>query len=503
MKEREPPPSSPQTSTTGFVSTPLRKAAKHVNDLWFPVNENLLAQIQGSLQEGMLDGDVSTLVEEISSDYSLFFYCVRELVQMIREEEPELDLPQNLSPSRLLEWGGVERLKKILKVEIDEISPHSLKTISPIQATRFQEAMISASTTESMAMKYAVDPDLAYSAGLLRQLGVTLIAWNYPLVYQKAVARLIDGTPLDVTLTQLFGFSPSLLAMNVVRSWNLPKSLYQSMIDSADDIKEEGWSEDYEVDAISKVLVKLCRTGEALARANNPSTYPSAGNDWEFARIEIEQVLGAQGMNLVREKMRDNCLRYTEMVPQLFTPAFVLDPEAHISECRLQEMLDRNPYVDRCRPFLKKKLTIFYRGIRPFEVSRENLNLLAKDIIPSAGFNEGCVFTLDPVGQILVPQLAIGKSTLKEFTAQACAASADSEPSLLALALESEKPLIIRSPAQVEPIRVKFACPLGVSQRLGVLLLELRAAMYDSDTEHHLIHFQAICQAFNDCLNLK
>ncbi len=508
MKERETSTASVAISR-GFSSTPLAKATKHVSDLWFPVNEGLLQQIKRSLAVGVFDNDLHALIKEVSGDYSLFFFCLRELVHLLQEEEPDLVVPSNLSPAKMLAWGGLDRLKKILSSDPSDISAHSFRGTHESQAKRLQEAMISATTSERLATHYAVDPEVAYSAALLRQLGLTLIAWNYPVIYQKAIAQQAMGISLDVSFMQMFGFSPTMLAVNVVRHWHLPQGLFQSIVEDPKDLAEGEWSEEEEVAAVARTVSKICRTGEALARANNPQTYPSAANDWEFARVEIERALGPQGMRIIREKFAENCLRYVNNVPHVFTPAFVLDPEVRIAAQRKEEMYKRNPEIERCRPFLRIKLMSFYETLRPFEVSRENIQELAREIIPACGFQEGVVFTIDPATELLVPQLAIGKTTLKRFTPQKYKAgalpttSADALDGLVVEAFVQDSPLIRYSSPLSEPQIVALAGPLGYSQRVGVIYLEMRAAMFSGDEQQQTLHFRTLMQAFNDCLHLK
>lgn len=505
MKERE---ESVPATTPGLVSTPLAKATKHVADLWFPVNEGLFNQIKSSVRTGKFDQDLESLIKDVSGDYSLFFYCLRELARMLKEEDPDLELPANLSPSKMLAWGGLDRLKKILDVEVSDISSHSFRGVNEVQKARFQEAMVSATTSEQIAPSFDVDSDMAYSAALLRQLGVTLIAWNYPIVYQKAVAQLASGVSLDMSLTQMFGFSPALLAVNVVRRWELPKQLFHSIVDEPAGVME-GWDDAAESAAIARTISKICRTGEALARANNPKMYPTASNDWEFARVEIEKALGPDGLRMLQEKLSENCLQYAAMVPHVFTPAFVLDPEGHIGENRRDEMLKRNPQIENCRPFLKKKLASFYEQLRPFEVSRENIQLLTREIIPSCGYHQGVVFTIDPATQLLVPQLVIGTALLKHYAPvkyNALIAGTDQHGRLddvVAEAFTQDAPVVRVSLPARDPEEISVAGPLGYSQRVGVLFLEIRSASYHADEAIHLTHFRALLQAFNDCLLLK
>jgi len=103
MKERES--TLLRAPGTARDAKQIQKAAEHVNDLWFPVNDGLLAQIKIALKEGEYSSDIGALVHDVAGDFSLFLYCLRELSKLIQEEGPDLAVPENLSPHRFIEWS--------------------------------------------------------------------------------------------------------------------------------------------------------------------------------------------------------------------------------------------------------------------------------------------------------------------------------------------------------------------------------------------------------------
>ena len=485
------------------VSAPLKKAVTHVSDFWFPINEPLYRELQARVKKGGIDTDLKAVVSEIAGDFSLFTHCLRSLAKVIKEHEPDLEIPAAESPIALLEWAGFERLQKILAVEPGDISAHSLKGVTPVQRARLQEAILSATTAETLAEAHDVDADLAYSTGLFRQLGLALLSWNYPVVYQKAVAELSKGISLEVSLTQMFGFSPTLLAMSVVSSWGLPPSLFIAL---SDEDSPPGWSDSDEVAAIAKTLTRICRVGEALARANSPETYPTARADWDYAKGEIEEALGSDGITLIREKLAENCFAYVEKSVYVFTPGFILDPEVRIADHQTEELSQRNPFVTQCRPFLRQRLCAWYGSLRPGEISREQIQKLSKEIIPSAGFFDGCVYTVDPTSQHLIAQLMIGAGSIKKTRAILYSSENETAPDdehQIVAAFKAHGP-IVRSVVDDRGIPfVSIAGPLGFSQRVGVLYLGIRGASFSGDEAQHIVHFKALSQALNDSLGLR
>ena len=183
----------------------------------------------------------------------------------------------------------------------DDPGTHQLSEATPLQAQRVQHAMISASTAETLAECEELPADLGFTSGVVRQLGLTLIAFNYPHVYARAVAKLADGVDLEQTLSKVLGFSPTMLGISLGRKWGLAPELQLAMGDT------QRWTESDVVDDVAARLVKVCQVGEALARANDPEHYPSALSDWTTAENEITAYLGPGGMQKVRARIEHNC----------------------------------------------------------------------------------------------------------------------------------------------------------------------------------------------------
>src|SRR5262249_37415849 len=151
-----------------------------------------------------------------------------------------------------------------------------------LQALRFRESLLSASAAEILASKNAIDPEDGFSCGLLRQLGLTLIAWNYPRVYNRAMECITPNEGLDFQLQKVLGFSPSLLGLTFAQRWNLSDEILVALGDrkkrfsvSASERSDSG------AQHVGEMLSKICEVSEALARANDPEHYPTALRDWE------------------------------------------------------------------------------------------------------------------------------------------------------------------------------------------------------------------------------
>ncbi|NLF25143.1 MAG: hypothetical protein GX589_05725 [Deltaproteobacteria bacterium] len=474
----------------------LERATRHVSDYWMPVNPNLLKHLQRELQVGAFDNDLSSLLLKIRTDVSLFTQCLCQLLSMMKAAGESI--PSPLNPVLLLESCDLERLKSLLNGIDPAASPHSLGQASDCQAARFQEMLISAASAQTLAKSYAIDSDTAFAAALLRQLGYALIAWNYPGAYEEAIGSLTSGKSLDEALSQKLGFSPMLLAVRVLHQRGVSAGACAEL-GLHEDTSEEDCNEHEE---IGYTMTKLCSVGEALARANNPDYYPSARQDWRAATTEIEERLGRGGLDLIREKYEESIENYVGFIPHILDTGLNLDPKSFTVEDRADQLLEINPFLGMCEQRVERKLRAIYRRLSSGTISSEIISLLVHGAIPAAGFNSGCIYTVDPGLFMLVPQLEISKMRLRQAT-QVPYSLVESESDIVARAFQAQEPIQVWNPNACNGVRGIIAGMFGFGQPLGVLYLEMDSAVPTDLGSLHLAHFNAFRQTLSDCFSLS
>ncbi|MCB0332905.1 MAG: HDOD domain-containing protein, partial [Bdellovibrionales bacterium] len=385
----------------------VKRAVDYVGDYWFPVNPKLLEKIQERIQYGHYqEGNTRPLVDDLCADFSLFTFALKKLYGMLQREG--LSAPANLHPVQMLEWAGTERLLEILSCEEADVSSHTLSAGGTLQHGRFQEMLISSTTAQTLSESYGIDKDTAYSAAVLRQLGLTLIAWNYPGLYEETVSSLKSGDSLEVRLAEKLGFSPQMLAIRIMNSWGI----------SQETCAQLGLVEDPEealFQAMGDTLIELCEVGEALARAHQPGVYPSARDDWEQARKEIERTLGADGMQLIHEKIQENAESYLSFIPDVFDFGLISEIELFESDEEINERNFGNPYLELCSPTLARSIRTLYGNIFDGHTRRQNIQDYIQDVIPAAKFTGGCIYTADPALMLLIPQNDFGSLRTREL----------------------------------------------------------------------------------------
>jgi len=470
----------------------LQRAVDYVQDYWFPVQADLLRNIRQGLESDLFSDDISALVGEIRNDYSLFLYCFRGVVELLKKEG--IEVPKG-SPVEILHWAGIDYLKQILAEDAVGISKHQLDSADNSQKDRLHEMLISSSSAEVLARQSSVDPDQAFSAALVRQLGCTLIAWNYQETYQEALRSVMQsGEDLDLILAQRLGFSPTLLAVRVLMSWGLPHDQIHQL-----GLVDESLALEYEADeAMVDSLIELCRVGEALARAHHPEVYPKARDDFEFAHQFIAEKLGPAGMRYIQDKVLENCENYLMYIPHVFDVGLVVESEAELEEPPLE---DRNPFVSLCSPAVSRKLHDLYRKIDEGFTTQENLRSLVREVVPAALMSGGCIFTIDPAAMILIPQMDFGDLVLRDLKyVDYSLVTSDSD--MVALAYQSVEPVIEYRMSEDGTVYTAVAGMFGHSQRVGVLYVEIPDNVTQNVGDERMIHFQAIRHALNDCLRL-
>lgn len=474
----------------------LELACNHVLERWFPVNQTVLDKIRTDLSKDIYGTDVDALIAELRGDFALLFYCVKELSgsETSKEHQPVSN------PIQLLRQAGVTGLKKILEKN-SSFSTHSFKNITQTQAKRIQEAMLSATVAESVCGKADVNPELGFSCALLRQLGLTLIAWNYPHVFIRGLTSLQNSKQhsLDVALHKVLGFSPTMLGAAIAQRWNLGSEIRLAAGDPT-------IAANANISAVERgsaeTLAKICKVGEALARAGDPERYPSALSDWKEAEVGIQRYLGPSGLKQIEDRLKDNLKNYVELNPNLFNLSITPENETKIkSSAFSRDLIRANHYVQKCPPLLQAQLTELYQSLVPGQISREHLDRLVHEVFPCAGFDTGCVFMLDPYSMILTPMLKI-KDPLLPHLHSVKVTGNDPSTNPIVTAFNCGTPIKGEDVSERGAMVPFIAGTIGVKQKSGVLYVEITDRLRAKAQADPLLHFKAIRQCLNDCLGL-
>jgi hypothetical protein len=484
----------------GAPNPQLSKSIERIGDSWFPVNPSLLKRIRSGLADGAYDLDIDFLLTEIQSDFALFTFCLKELREALaRHSKPS---PENLTPLEMLRYAGKDVLSDILSASGEEISSHNFESENPSGMIRIRESMISAGTADALAQRSNLPESLGFSTALLRQLGLTLIAWNYPKIFERCSSSLREGDNLEDKLSEALGFHPQLIPITLAKQWKLLPEIRSSLGDSLD---QENFPREQaaEIHQITQQLTTCCEVGEALARASSPDIYPDAAHDWSLASEEIARVFGEGGMRFIQKHVLEQCQQYRDFYPHAF------ESLEHLDESPRRKQLDGNgasvdnKYLRSCPGELQKQLLDLYQHIHSGAISQTALDLLFQTIIPSSGFSSGCVYMLDPASMELRPRIHIGDH-LSDSTPRARHAfsltTGIADPVLEAFSCST--PILRSRKPGVESSVSSISFVVTPAQRIGVFYLELSSNLERNAGSEALLMFRALHKAFCDCLHL-
>ncbi len=381
--------------------------------------------------------------------------------------------------------------------------------MSELQALRFRESMLSAATAEALSESVDVNPETGFSCGLLRQLGLTLIAWNYPRVYKRAVETRQENATLDANLKRTLGFTPTLLGLSFARKWNLSDDILSAM----GEIKTVGTtgsgafkkSSDTKLAAASTgaTLAKICEVGEALARANNPEHYPSALDDWETAKEAIGNSLGPEGIAAIYEKTQERLSFYAARAPELqgFAEAEVIKERIVDSQYSVR-LLEKNQYLKACPEAIQREVKALYQKFRPNKILKSNIEHLVKHIIPATGFKNGALFMYEPDERVLAPAVKVGEPTQKKLRSVRIHSHL-AQFDLIASAYSLKSPLREESLGPNGENFTLYAGAIGSITPIGVLYLECQTDQADFPGGDPMILFKVLRHCLCDCLNVS
>lgn len=482
----------------------LQLASSYVNDSWFPVNAAVLDSIQDRLYRGSYDQDRTQLISDLKQDTSLYLYCLRRLSEMLPQEDT--NGPRKISPTQLFNGATLSQFREALAVQAHVVSTHHPDEAAEEQLDCSAIAVMSATTAGELASSYQVEGEDAYSCALLRQLGLTLVAWNYPHVYRRITSTLRPGENLDESLHKMLGFSPRILALSLARRWHLSDTILRG-IDPEASITE---AETEETMRVSRALREICRVSEIFAHALRNEAAPRT-MDWADALREITARLGPNAVEhlkgAIRKNLRDFAERYPGLLPptagaSAAPPLSEAQPVARATHIDLPRLFENNLYIKRCNESEQGAFKSLYDACKDGVPGKDALDVLHDKVIPALGFERGCIYLLEPESMNLMPRLALGSASLLDFEPVRFSSSLAVFDPIVA-AFSSKTPSIEEKEIAGRGRVMYIACSLGEFQRTGVLYLELgEGQIVNRRSTNPLVAFKAVRQALVDILSL-
>jgi len=485
-----------------------QRIQRYTSDCWFPANPEVLKLIRKNLWEGAY-ATSQELIDDLKRDFALYTYCLRQLAWAVKNNAKGKDKegPAKTDILTLFSKLTIADFAKLLPPSPSKISTHRIEAISEVQAQRLQNLVISTTAVETLAKKTELDAEAAVAAALFRQLGLMLVAWNYPRIYARIAGNSTDSErELDARIEQVLGYSPVELGLDLIRPWGIPAEVETAVklnmasyrpscteVQAGDSAKAENeYSE----------LVKLCEIGEALANGSSSEDSPLGRENWEWATREAVAYLGPAAVSLLEEEISQKWSSYSSALPVLFDQVFAADGKRRKAYSDyVRNRYNANPYILKCSHATQQAFLQVYRHMVEGKPSQQSLKILIDELIPGVGFKSGCVYLADQAALKLVPVTAIGEARKEEL-----------KPVLyssLGLVTDALSKAMMY-PAPVKGIMLKdarqvlyIAASLGTGSKKGVLYLETDQEIFMTGREDPLVYFKAIRKCLADALNIE
>jgi hypothetical protein len=467
-------------------------SVEHMSKGGIPVNPAALKAVRDLVESGEWKKDPAGLLEAVKSDPGLFVYVAKNMKSLADEVREGVD------PLAQLASLEQEKLVKLFHVSDRDVSTHRLRDATPAQMLRVQQAIISARAAEALGPKVDISADLAFSGAVLRQVGHSMIAWNYPDIYARALLhQRAKGANLDQELQKLVGMTPAQVGSRFAAEWNLSPELRWAVSgDSQRTPPHQIAPRGTEVDGKLN-LRDVCDLSELFAKANDPLHYPDAPEKWAEAERAIEESVGVSLPDAIAGAVQKS-LAFISQVTQhaLQTPFFRLPEKPNALSAEQRALIEANPYLRRCSDEVKLHFVPVYRLITKEGVSVEAIRELVDSAIPHLGFVRGCLYLYKPETGTLKPALRVGDLPLSAYPTLG-----ENEHHPVAESLQST--VLLKSPfgpLNSNPGTHLYCALLGEKHR-GVLHLEVAPEHEENPAYQATLLFNAVRQCILDCLD--
>jgi hypothetical protein len=458
---------------------------------WLPFNEPLLQQLRLSLADVKDNKQNDLLVQSLRSDPALYTYCL-----MLGNEAGV----HGASKKRLVSEQAIAGLKKLCVDKNRALPIHQLQSASIRQQELLRNSLTRTTASSFLAPYFDVDCDSAYASNSIREVGLALIAWNYPNIFAQAeenvknlLATHIEySNAVDLQLRELLGFDPLDLAISLGQSFDLSTEIQLAIGSSDSDLDASA-----EAIATGSTLRKISEISQVFALAASTNKNESTASKWELYRQELLPILGTSGLLQLKERSLAALNTFSDILPEINSrpihEQIIRSPEKSKTQRYLQ-----NIHITHCNQKTQELLDQLYTKINPAVIAYANVTKLINEIAPVAGFESGAIYLINPGVHSLEPRMMLGTHTeklLPIFYRQQ-----EYRHNLVTVAFTGKLPVV---ESYQDSQLIGIAGILGDLQRVGVLFLVPKTPVEGTRQPSLRAHFKALQQTLNDCLNLN
>lgn len=494
--------SSRRVVTTNSERKNLDEAMDYVTKGWLPISPKVINLVREKLKQGQYESQREDLIEDLKKDFSLFTWFLSKLGELQKQIDEAKALTSLDDIVREIE---IQKLVEVFQEPDAQQSARKRESALKPQTLALKQAVVAATTAESAAQTKRLDPTLAHMCAGVRQLGINLVAWNYPRIYGRALEHSQSGKePLDQALEKILGYSPLELATQLALKWDQTGGLAAFVQNDTGKLSTLEPAAQALLGANPSELFKCIELGESVSRLAAPELYPNSVSALPSIIANVEGVFGKDGLDRLRQTLKQTSAAYVGENGEPFS--LDIDPKRVTDVARTQiaeKLVVENSWVGKCPSSFQEKFKQLYCHIDRQAVSPTAINILVGEVIPALGFTRGCVYLVENTKMRLNAVMRIGDAPLSRYKALDCSASEKSSHPVV-VAMGYSAPVVQEN----VPVYGEFVSHVtgvfGNQAKSGVLYLEMSEKLSRSaDRSEALLFFKAVRQALVDCLNLK
>lgn len=473
---------------------------------WMPVSGKALFDLQVQIASGTFEGREDRLLQELHCDVGLYLSLLFNVL-LDGRLRPEDSSPESLLSA--LEKLGIEEMGNLLQLSPVDVSEHSLETMNKHQAKILKFSIVSAGAAVLMAERAGVEPGMAYSLSMLRNLNLVLLAWNFPSAFSRASdAHYLGMGTLGENIQRILNFSLLEFTFASIKRLRLGDRLNALILnpgassisgsgESSADINNGARKGEFEQ------AVRFCEIGEVLARLADPENYPSVAAEWELVKKEVKYFLGKHGVALLNQRLESATKCYHSEWPEIFKRDIEVDRDCQISVNQYNiHRFNRATHELDLSEEDKDRFLGVYRCMGYQSVSKQALDVLFRELLPELGFEWGCFYVLDSEKEILIPKRALGED-IWGYKKNISVSSAGEVPRMIFQSLTS-KAIMREDRVYTDMLtRSHLAWRFGNASLQGVLYLGSGESLRAVPPKTILAYFIASRQSLADILGIE
>ncbi len=453
----------------------------HVLNGWMPASPELVARMNHRVSSGEYLSDPAALLEDLKLDLGTFGRII-----------PRLGPPSNsihgyVSPIENAVGMPIESLCALLPKNPAAISRHRLEHGTAALRSAIACSVTSSVAAESFAASAAecgvpITAGEAFSASVLRQIGLNLLAWNYPANF----IRILRGHPSSTAeqereFRRVFGHTPLSLAAACAKRWNILPAISESL-------------EPKTVQPAARFLREICELGDSFGRKHHRDLFPAAEKEWNDNCGRLGELIGTDNAAEIAERVEAGLEERLQILfkaePRRFNQTF-----ARVRPQKRKPVWIQNPFLKRLPDEISAPLVKVHESLESGGGIISALSELAANAIPQSGFVRGLICLQSEQDQELRLAFRIGLEPKDARDARRIRGLAEAAVE----AKDSAIPLLKEVRSGVEKV-TRISSNFG-SRQAGVLVLELSHEAAEDPSRDNIACFQAVRKCLECCID--